>query len=107
MARSRRNGTRTRRLTDGFDDSGILNYDAKVRKNEVMAIPEAATRRVPLSLRVPPKTRDMLVAAARDSGRSLTTEIEFRLCNSFEYGELLDLIKSLLLSQRMRQRSKY
>lgn len=50
---------------------------------------KTVAKRVPLSLRVTPEMKDKLDAAAADSGRSLTQEIELRLERSFERQNIL------------------
>jgi len=52
-----------------------------------------------LSLRVSPETRDKLLAAARASGHSLTTEVEIRLGQSFERQALVSEIMGLLFGE--------
>ena len=51
--------------------------------------PESSAKRVPLSLRVTPQLKSKLDAAAVDTGRSQTQEIEFRLEQSFDRTELI------------------
>ncbi|HEY1432714.1 MAG TPA: TraY domain-containing protein [Stellaceae bacterium] len=58
-----------------------------------------APARVPLSIRVSPETRDRLVAAAQESGRSLTTEIENRLSRTFERQSLVVEVMNLLFGE--------
>jgi hypothetical protein len=51
--------------------------------------PAEAAKRVPLSLRVTPQLKARLDAAAAETGRSQTQEIEFRLERSFDRQDLL------------------
>ena len=47
-------------------------------------------KRIPLSMRITPETRDRLVAEAADNGRSITQEAELRLQQSFRDDRSLD-----------------
>ena len=57
--------------------------------------PRNAVRRVPLSLRVTPEVRSRLDDLARDSGRSISQEAEFRLEQSFKREDLLPDVLAL------------
>ena len=57
--------------------------------------------RVPLSLRVTPAIREALSNKARDGGRSLTQEAEFRLERSFAQQALLDDVLDLAFGLRV------
>jgi hypothetical protein len=52
--------------------------------------PVTARRRIPMGIRVTPELRNQLLASAEASGRSITSEMELRLENSFRSERYLD-----------------
>lgn len=52
-------------------------------------------RKAPLSVRLPPKTKQLLKSACRKSGRSLSAEAEHRIEQSFHDQEILDAYRRI------------
>ena len=63
-------------------------------------------KRMPLGLRVTPETKRQLDAAAKQTGRSLSQEAEFRLDRSFEY-DLLQEHHSSLQAQMGKMEAEF
>jgi phage I-like protein len=66
-------------------------------------IPEAAVggKRYPLNMRTTKETRDKLMLAASESGRSLTQEVEWRLERSFDDRRDIEILFSGAVGQSM------
>ena len=60
---------------------------------------DGTPNRVALSLRVAPEIHARLIAAAQETGRSLTNEIEIRLSRTFERQSLAEEAMQLLFGE--------
>tara|TARA_R110002110_G_scaffold96991_1_gene249456 strand:- start:38 stop:451 length:414 start_codon:yes stop_codon:yes gene_type:complete len=58
------------------------------------ALPLNEVKKAPLNMRTTPEVRNRLEAAAAQTGRSLTHEVEFRLERSFLFEDALSLISA-------------